>query len=141
MKDFVGRLKKDLGKLQKDLKREGDDLVNLVRKAATKKNLVAKQREVQQMLDRKLADFEPAIEKFLKGISQSAAKAGLDISKVEKQIQKAVKSARTQLAKGGRSSGAKKKSATRASRSGRKAQTTTATTGSSKGPDGGQGTP
>lgn len=86
MKDFVGRLQKDLAHLQKTLKQEGDDLVKKLRTATNTKNLKATGRQLEKMVEQRLKKFEPQMNRVLKDLRTNAKKAGLDIDAIEKNV-------------------------------------------------------
>jgi len=86
MKDFIAKLQKDLNNLQKTLKKEGDDLVTIVKKTATKENLVTKGKELEKLVNLKLKEFEPQINRFMTDVRKNAKKAGIDIDVLEKQL-------------------------------------------------------
>ncbi len=86
MKDFVGRLQKDLAHLQKTLKQEGDDLVKKLRTATTSKNLKATGRQIEKMVEQRLKKFEPQMNRVLSDLRKNAKKAGLDIDAIEKNV-------------------------------------------------------
>jgi predicted nucleic acid-binding Zn-ribbon protein len=86
MKDFIAKLQKDLNNLQKTLKKEGDDLVTIVKKTATKENLVTKGKELEKLVNMKLKEFEPQINRFMTDVRKNAKKAGIDIDVLEQQL-------------------------------------------------------
>jgi hypothetical protein len=103
MKDFVNRFKKDLNRLQDTIQKEGDDLVKKLatrlNASATGKNIVAKTKELEQILEQKIKKFEPAIDNFYKNVKANAEKAGIDINEMKKHIDKATKAAKSRIAK------------------------------------------
>ena len=128
MKDFIGRVQKDLVKLQKTLKKEIDDLGQKIKSAAKAQTVGAKTREIERLLELRLKKFEPAIEKFYKEVKANAGKYGIDLGGLEKRV----KSARTKWGRGtraGASTGGTKKKTSSARASGTKATTKRATTG------------
>ncbi|NDE14463.1 hypothetical protein EBZ80_05985 [bacterium] len=86
MKDFVGRLQKDLAHLQKTLKQEGDDLVKKLRTATTSKNLKATGRQIEKMVEQRLKKIEPQMNRVLSDLRKNAKKAGLDLDAIEKNV-------------------------------------------------------
>ena len=92
MKDFIAKLQKDLNQLQKTIKKEGDDLVKIVKTTATKENLVAKGKEIEILVNKKLKEFEPQITRFMTDVRKNAKKAGIDIDVLEKQFRSKISS-------------------------------------------------
>ena len=86
MKDFISKLQKDLNQLQKTIKKEGDDLVKIVKTTATKENIVTKGKELEKLVNAKLKEFEPQISRFMTDVRKNAKKAGIDIDVLEKQL-------------------------------------------------------
>ena len=48
VKEFINRFQKDMNVLQKQIKKEGDDLVKKVKKVATKKSIETKALELEK---------------------------------------------------------------------------------------------
>ena len=96
MKEFIGRVQKDLVKLQQTLKKEIDDFGQKIKSAAKSRNVTAKTREIERLLETRLRKFEPAIEKFYKEVKANAGKYGIDLSGLERTV----KTARTKWKKG-----------------------------------------
>lgn len=86
MKDFVGKLQKDLAHLQKTLKQEGDDLVKKLRTATSTKNLRATGKQIEKMVEQRLKKFEPQMNRVLTDLRKNAKKAGLDVDAIEKNV-------------------------------------------------------
>lgn len=86
MKDFIGKLQKDLGHLQKTLKQEGDDLVKKLKTATSRKNLTATGKQLEKMVEARLKKFEPQMNRVLDDLRKNAKKAGLDVDTIEKQV-------------------------------------------------------
>jgi len=84
MKDFVARLQKDLGRLQKTLEQEGNDLVKKVKTAATSKKIVARGKHLEKLVEQKLRKLEPTMDKVLANIRKEAKKAGVDLDALTK---------------------------------------------------------
>ncbi len=103
MKDFINRVQADLNKLQKTIEKEGDQLVKKIRTAATKaaknKNLTAKAREIEQLVENQMKKIEPAVVKIVKNIKTNAAKYGIDLKDLEKRVEKAANVARSTIRK------------------------------------------
>ncbi len=86
MKDFIGKLQKDLGHLQKTLKQEGDDLVKKLKTATSRKNLTATGKQLEKMVEARLKKFEPQMNRVLDDLRKNAKKAGLDVDSIESKV-------------------------------------------------------
>ncbi|MEY4630978.1 MAG: hypothetical protein RIQ81_1098 [Pseudomonadota bacterium] len=86
MKDFIGKLQKDLTHLQKTLKQEGDDLVKKLKTATSRKNLTATGKQIEKMVEARLKKFEPQMNRVLTDLRKNAKKAGLDVDTIERQV-------------------------------------------------------
>ncbi len=91
MKELVGVIKKDLEKLHKSLKKEGDELVRQVKEYAASDDFKQKRKEVETFVSTKLKEFEPKVEKFIVDVKKGAKKHGLDLPGIEKKFNKAAK--------------------------------------------------
>lgn len=115
MKDFIARVQNDLNKLQKTIEKEGDQLVKKMRAAATKaannKNLSAKAREIEQLVENQMKKLEPAVVKIVKNIKTNAEKYGIDLKDLEKKVEKAANAAKSTIRKARGKTTAAKKSA------------------------------
>jgi len=98
VKDFIARFQKDLGVLQGQIRKEGDDLVKKVKMAATKQNVDAKRRELERLVEAQMRRLEPKFNRFVKDINENAKKAGIDLTEIEKTLTTNFKSARDKLA-------------------------------------------
>lgn len=124
MQDFVKRLQKDLGHLQKTLEKEGNDLVKKVKNAANKRDLVAKGKDLEKLVEKKLKEFEPTFNKVVANIRKQAKKAGVDLDVLTHRAKSGITKAK---ATAKRTIKTKTKSAaTRAKRATTKAATKTA---------------
>ena len=123
MNDFIGRVQKELNKLQKTLQKEGDDLVKKIRTAAKKKNVPTRSDEVAELLETKMRTFEPALEKFYKEVKTNASKYGINLSPIEESLKKTTKKAADKL---NIKTKAKKKKTKKAASKAKKAKKTTA---------------
>lgn len=131
MKDFINRVQADLNKLQKTIEKEGDQLVKKIRTAATKaannKNLGAKAREIEQLVENQMKKLEPAVVKIVKNIKTNAEKYGIDLKDIEKKVEKAAKAAKSKINKArGKTTATAKKSAPKRKRPAAKKAATTA---------------
>lgn len=86
MKDFIGKLQKDLAHLQKTLKQEGDDLVKKLRTATNKKNLKATGKHLEKMVESRLKKFEPQVNRVVADLRKNAKKAGINVDAIEKNV-------------------------------------------------------
>ena len=106
MKNLVGRLKKDLSRLQETLQKEGDLLIKNLKKTVesseTKEAILEKTRDVEKVIEQRLKQFEPAINNFMTGVRSNAQKYGIDVSKFETRITSAAKAAKTKMASRGK---------------------------------------
>lgn len=101
LKDFLKNFQKDLNVLQKTLKKESDELVKKVKTTANKDSVVAKRKELEQLIEKNLKKYEPTINKFVHELNTSAKKAGVDLTQLEKKVKDNLKTARTRLTKAG----------------------------------------
>ncbi len=97
MKSLISRLQGDLNQLQKTLQKEGNDLIKKVKGASLSKNIEVGRKEVEKLIGTKLKKLEPLYENFLEEIRKNAKKAGIDITKIEKEIKKTADVARKKL--------------------------------------------
>lgn len=119
LKDFLNNFQKDLGALQKTLKKESDDLVKKVRTAASNGKIQARRKDLETAVEKQLKKFEPTINKFVHELSKSAKKAGVDLTQLEKSVRSNLAAARAKLSHAEHAkktrTGAKKTGARRAS--------------------------
>ena len=108
LSDFLNNFQKDLKQLQKKIKQEGDHLVSKAKTAATKDNLNAKRKEVEHLVEQKLKKLEPTINRFVHELNQTAKKAGVDLTDLEKKVLTNLATARGRLAKASGKPGSKK---------------------------------
>lgn len=97
MKKLVARIQKDISKLQKTVHKEGNDLLNKIKKIDLKSNLETTRDELKKVLTAKLKKLEPTYNNFIEELRNNAKKAGIDVSKVEKNLKKKVTQAKKQL--------------------------------------------
>ena len=93
MKDFIKKLQKDLKTLETAVKKDSDELLKKVKSYATKENLTAAGVEIEKILEKKLKEFEPTINKVVGEIRKNAAKAGINVDNVESTVRSTVKKA------------------------------------------------
>ena len=93
MKDFIKKLQKDLKNLETAVKKDSDELLKKVKSYATKENITAAGVEIEQILEKKLKDFEPTITNVVGEIRKNAAKAGINVDNVESTVRSTVKKA------------------------------------------------
>ena len=93
MKDFIKKLQKDLKNLETAVKKDSDELLKKVKSYATKENLTAAGVEIEKILEKKLKEFEPTINKVVGEIRKNAAKAGINVDNVESTVRSTVKKA------------------------------------------------
>jgi len=93
MKDFIKKLQKDLKNLETAVKKDSDELLKKVKSYATKENITAAGVEIEQILEKKLKEFEPTINKVVGEIRKNAAKAGINVDNVESTVRSTVKKA------------------------------------------------
>lgn len=111
MKDFLGKIQKDLKHLQATIEQEGNDLLKRAKQTVDeikkKNNVSARTRDLEKLIEDKFSKFEPALYKFIGQVSKNAARYGLDVKDFEKMVKTGVKKAKiglTSLKKAGRSS-------------------------------------
>ncbi len=97
MKKLVARIQRDISKLQKTVHKEGNDLLNKIKKLDFKSNLESTRDELKKVLSAKLKKMEPTYHNFIEELRNNAKKAGIDVSKVEKNLKKKVTQAKKQL--------------------------------------------
>lgn len=97
MKDFIKKLQKDLKSLEHAIKKDSDELVKKVKTYASKENLAAAGIEIEKVLEKKLKEFEPTINKVVGEIRKNAAKAGINVDTVESKVRSTVKKATAQV--------------------------------------------
>lgn len=93
MKDFIKKLQKDLKSLENAVKKDSDELLKKVKSYATKENITAAGVEIEKVLEKKLKEFEPTINKVVSEIRKNAAKAGINVDTVETTVRSTVKKA------------------------------------------------
>jgi adenosylmethionine-8-amino-7-oxononanoate aminotransferase len=93
MKSFIKKLQKDLKNLETAVKKDSDELLKKVKAYATKENLTAAGQEIEKVLEKKLKEFEPTINKVVGEIRKNAAKAGINVDSVESTVRSTVKRA------------------------------------------------
>jgi adenosylmethionine-8-amino-7-oxononanoate aminotransferase len=97
MKDFIKKLQKDLKSLEHAIKKDSDELVKKMKTYASKENLAAAGVEIERVLEKKLKEFEPTINKVVGEIRKNAAKAGINVDTVESKVRSTVKKATAQV--------------------------------------------
>jgi adenosylmethionine-8-amino-7-oxononanoate aminotransferase len=93
MKTFIKKLQKDLKNLETAVKKDSDELLKKVKSYATKENISAAGVEIEKILEQKLKEFEPTINKVVNEIRKNAAKAGINVDSVESTVRSTVKRA------------------------------------------------
>lgn len=88
MNSFITRLQKDLNKFQATIQKEGNDLLDKLKNLDLKDNLEARRKDLEKVIDAKLGKLEPVYNKLMDEIRKNAKKAGIDLTKLEKQIKK-----------------------------------------------------
>ena len=97
MKDFIKKLQKDLKSLEHAIKKDSDELVKKMKTYASKENLAAAGVEIEKVLEKKLKEFEPTINKVVGEIRKNAAKAGINVDTVGSRVRSTVKKATAQV--------------------------------------------
>ncbi len=96
MNELLNKVQKDLSKLQKTIEAEGEILLGKIMSAANKatsnKNVVAKRKELEKLVESQINKFEPAFEKFYKEVKTTAGKYGVNIDKIESKVRATAKS-------------------------------------------------
>ena len=106
MKKLIARIQSDISKLQDSVQKEGNDLLDKIKKIDLKSNIEQTKTELKKVLTAKLKKIEPTYHTFVEELRKNVKKAGIDIDKIEKGIKKkasAMKkkgSAKGKLAKG-----------------------------------------
>ncbi|RYZ59088.1 MAG: hypothetical protein EOP07_05085 [Proteobacteria bacterium] len=124
MNEILNKFQKDFSKLQKTIEAEGEillgKLMTAANKATSNKNVVAKRKELEKLVEKQISKLEPAFEKFYKEAKSTASKYGVSLDKIE-NIEKKVRSKAKTKAKSKTSTKADaakvKKTATKASAS------------------------
>lgn len=95
MNEILNKVQKDLSKLQKTIEAEGEillgKLMSAANKATSNKNVVAKRKEIERLIEKQVAKLEPAFEKFYKEAKATAGKYGVNIEKIEKKVRSKAK--------------------------------------------------
>ena len=127
MNEMISRLQKDLHKLQNTFEKEGEILLERIRKTASQAedNVAHRREEVADLIEKQIKKFEPALEKFYKELKTNAARYGVDLSDIEDKVRSTTKKAAAKLRK---PASGKKKASTKkkASNVGKKAKKKTA---------------
>ena len=101
MNEILTKVQVDLNKLQKTLEREGEVLIGKIKeaanKAATNKNVVAKKKEFEKLVDTQIKKLEPAFDKFYKELKVTANKYGVNLEKFEEQVKTTTEKAASRL--------------------------------------------
>jgi hypothetical protein len=101
MNEILTKVQVDLNKLQKTLEREGEVLIGKIKeaanKAATNKNVVAKKKEFEKLVDTQIKKLEPAFDKFYKELKTTAGKYGVNFDKIEKSVKTTTEKAASRL--------------------------------------------
>ena len=97
MKKLIARIQRDISKLQKTVHKEGNDLLNKIKKLDLKSNLESTRDELRKVLSAKLKKMEPTYHNFIEELRKNAKRAGIDVTKVEKNLKKKVTQAKKQL--------------------------------------------
>ncbi len=106
MKKLIARIQSDISKLQDSVQKEGNDLLDKIKKIDLKSNIEQTKTELKKVLTAKLKKIECNYHTFVEELRKNVKKAGIDIDKIEKGIKKkasAMKkkgSAKGKLAKG-----------------------------------------
>ena len=111
MNHLISRLQKDLVKLQTTIQKEGNDLLEKIKKLDLKDNISGKKKELEKVIDTKLGRIEPVYNKVMVEIRKNAKKAGIDLVKLEKEIKKQAKAAGKKIKSKKTTKKAKKKTA------------------------------
>lgn len=99
MERLLDRLKKDITKLQKTIKKEGDTLVQKIQEIDLKNNFQKKKKQLEKRALKNIKKVEPICQKIVSDITKKAKKAGIDLNKIEKKIKKVTKTAKKKLTK------------------------------------------
>lgn len=62
-----------------------------VKKYAKEHGLDSSIKDVEKMIQKKIKSAQPTIDTFIKDVKKNVEKAGIDISKIEKSLQKTTK--------------------------------------------------
>ena len=112
MNELINRVQKDLNKLQGTFEKEGEVLLEKIRKSAKKaeSDVSVKKDEVAHLIEKQIKKFEPALAKFYKELKTNASKYGIDLNDFEERVVTTTKRAAAKLKK---KSSSKKKSKTK----------------------------
>lgn len=116
MNKLINKLQKDLNKIQATIQKEGNDLLKKIKKLNIKDNLDATRREIESVIETRLAKLEPAYEKFMEEVRKNAKKTGIDFDKIEAKILSTTTKAGKKIKKTTKKPKATKNSAPKASK-------------------------
>jgi len=101
MNEILNKVQKDLSKLQKTIETEGEillgKLMSAANKATSNKNVVAKRKELEKLVESQIQKLEPAFEKFYKEVKTTAGKYGVDMEKIESKVSKVRATAKSKV--------------------------------------------
>jgi len=90
MKGFIEKLQQDLQSIQQTIQLEGKDLIERLKRTVNKEEVEKIRQEIAEHLGEKLQKFEPAVAKFVHEAKKGARKIGVDVSSIDKGIEKAI---------------------------------------------------
>ncbi len=91
MNSFISRVQKDLQKFQKTIEKEGEDLIEKIKtlgNQAKNASVAAKRRDVEKLLEKKVKDVVPVVERLFKEVKTNARKYGIDLGSLEDKVRK-----------------------------------------------------
>lgn len=94
MKKLLAKIQKDISKLQKVVNKEGNDLLDKIKKLDLKTNIENTREELMKVLSGKIKKLEPTYKTFIEEIRKNAKKAGLELEKFEKTLKEKAKGAK-----------------------------------------------
>lgn len=97
MKKLIARIQKDISKLQDAVHKEGNDLIEKIKKLDLKSNLDQTKDDLMKLVSAKLKKIEPTYHNFVDEVRKNAKKAGIEIEKFEKNIKAKAKGAKKNL--------------------------------------------
>ena len=86
MDHIIQKLRKDVKRLQGNIIKERDNLVQRIQKLNLKKSFQEKKEELEKSALENLKKFEPLYQRITEDLSKRAKKAGLDLKVIEKKL-------------------------------------------------------
>lgn len=99
MKSIISKIQKDISHFQAVVEKEGNDFIKRIKKLDLKTNIDQSKKELIKILNTKLKTLEPTYNSFVDEVYKNAKKAGIDLTKIEKQLKTKAKKVKKQIPK------------------------------------------